>query len=88
MSNRNWHSEVCGRTCAEFYNINRSKYNEASPQGASRFSKEVKMIFLRVFIMLGKSMVLLLITLNDLLSFAFFGKIVTSYSFVHSTYSY
>lgn len=88
MSNRSWHSEVCGRTFAEFYNINRSKYNEASPQGEIRFSKEVKMVFLTVFIMLGKSMVLLLITLNDLLSFAFIRKIVSSYSFIHSTYPY
>lgn len=74
---------------AEFYNINnRNKYNEARPQGEIRFSKEVKMVFLMVFIMLGKSMVLLLITLNDFLSFAFFRKIVTSYSLIHSTYPY
>lgn len=57
MSNRSWHGEMCDRTFAEFYNINSSKYNEASPQGEIRFSKEVKMIFLTVFIMLGKSMV-------------------------------
>lgn len=41
------------------------------------------MVFLMVFIVLGKSMVLLLITLNDSLSFAFLGKLLpVTHSFI------